>query len=128
MNENMQPVSKFIKFLQFPLVRILLGLFFIVFVFAILQFGTEKTIGSETGWANLISGIITTSAVLFAYYWFVLLVEKRTVAELSLPSTGKELISGVLIGTILFSLTIGVLWIFGYYQVTGTNEWTVVFS
>lgn len=128
MNENMQPVGKFMKFLQFPLIRVLLGFFFITFIATIFQFGTEKTLGHDAIWANLISVIITVIAALAAYYWFIRLIEKRTVTELSLPGMGKELIGGIFIGAMLFSLTIGALWIFGYYHITGVNEWITIFS
>jgi len=128
MNENMQPVGKFMKFLQFPLIRIFLGFFFLIFIVSVFQFGTEKTFGPEANWANLVSVIITSIAALFAYYGFVRLIEKRTVSELFLPVAGRELASGVLIGTLLFTLTIGVLWLLGYYQVTGVNDWTAIFS
>ena len=128
MNENIQPVGKFMKFLQFPLIRIFLGLFFLIFTVSVFQFGTEKTLGHEANWANLVSVIITSIAALFAYYGFVRLIEKRTVSELFLPVAGRELASGVLIGTLLFTLTIGVLWLLGYYQVTGVNDWTAIFS
>ncbi len=127
MNENLQPVNKFMKFLQFPLTRIFLSLFVLILATSIFSFGTDKIFGHDSIWTNLLSVVITAAVALFAYYGFFRLIERRTVTELSLPPAGRELVGGVLIGTILFSVTIGILWLLGYYQVTGTNPWTAIF-
>lgn len=128
MNENAQPVSKFMKFLQFPVTRIFWGGFLLLLVSSIFSFVTEKTLGHEAVWANLTSSIIAAGAAMLAYYWFVRLIERRAVTELSISVAGKELVVGILVGVMLFSVTIGILWLFGYYKVTGINAWTEIFS
>jgi membrane protease YdiL (CAAX protease family) len=47
------------------------------------------------------------------------------VNEFGKTNSGSELAFGLLLGTGLFSITIGILWVFGCYKVTGLNSWTV---
>ncbi len=63
-----------------------------------------------------------------AYRAYVRLVEKRPVAELSSPRALRELGTGVLLGAVLFSLTIGVLALLHVYQVTGNNGWVAMLA
>ncbi len=126
MNQNSQPISKFMKFLQFPLIRIFLGFFVLLFFGSIFQIGTERIIGHEPALANIISVIITSAAFFFAYYGFVHLIERRNVSELSFSSAWQELASGALIGAMLFSTTIGLIWVLGFYHISGINEWSVI--
>ncbi|MBI5352235.1 MAG: CPBP family intramembrane metalloprotease [Chloroflexi bacterium] len=126
MNQNSQP-DKFLKFLQFPLVRILLGFLTLVIAATLLQVGTELWPGHKTDITNLVSVLITALGVLLTYYGFVHFIERRPVTEPDVSSAGNELIAGALIGALLFSVTIGFLWIFGFYHVTGVNNWTAIF-
>jgi uncharacterized protein len=121
MNENAQPVSKFMKFLQFPLVRIILGFAFLILIPGVLQLGTQAIIGVDTVLADAITVILITISALLAYYWFVRIIEKRNVTELALPFAVKELLTGALLGTVLFSTTISILWLLGYYQILAVN-------
>lgn len=58
----------------------------------------------------------------FAYYAFVHIIEKRPVTELARPGALSELAMGVLIGALLFTAVIGILWLLGYYKVGGINS------
>ncbi len=127
MSESIQPSNKFMKFLQFPVTRIFLGFFGLLLVYSLFSFGINQIVGHDAIWINLLSVFITAAAILLAYYGFVRLLEKRTVSELSLSNAGSEVAGGVLIGALLFSATIGILWLLGYYHVTGTNMWTEIF-
>lgn len=114
------------KFLQFPVTRFFLGIFAIGLVTSIAQIGTEVWPGRETSFAQVLSVLITVTAASLAYYGFVHVIEKRAVTELSLSRAGRELAGGVALGALLFSATIGILWLFGFYQVSGINQWTVI--
>jgi len=127
MSENTQPTNKFLKFLQFPPIRIFLGFLVLGITIFVAQISTDTLFGHEAVWANLLSVFIAVIAVCFGYYGFVRVIERRSVIELSLPSSAKELAAGVAVGMALFSATIGVLWLLGYYQVSGINEWVDVF-
>jgi uncharacterized protein len=121
MNQNAQLVSKFMKFLQFPLTRIILGFVFLILIPGAVQLGTQAIVGDETLLADAITVILITAAALLAYYWFVRVIERRGVTELSLPFALKELLVGALLGTVLFSTTISILWLLGYYQILAVN-------
>ncbi len=72
--------------------------------------------------------LLLTAVVVSAYSAYVHLVEKRSVAELSGPHALRELGAGVLLGALLFSLTIAVLAALGVYQVTGSNGWLAMLA
>ena len=126
MNQKNQPTSKFLKFLRLPLIRIILGFLTLGIVATIAQAGAEIWIGHATNTTNFLYACIVVVSVSFAYYGFVRFIERRTVTELLFPFAFKELIGGALIGVVLFSITIGVLWLFGFYQVFGVNGWNVI--
>ncbi len=123
MNENNQLVGKFVKFIQFPLTRIVLGFVILIAVPSLIQIGMGALIIKDTMFTELITVLLTVAGALFSYYGFVRLIEKRSVSELSLPHATKELGSGLLLGAALFSATIAILWVLGYYQVSGINQW-----
>ena len=66
--------------------------------------------------------VIGWAAVGFAIYsWFVRLIERRPVTELSLPGMGKELGIGLAIGAGLYTASVLVLMIMGIYTIAGLN-------
>lgn len=66
--------------------------------------------------------VIGWAAVGFAIYsWFVRLIERRPVTELSLPGMGKELGIGLAIGAGLYTASVLVLMIMGIYTIAGFN-------
>ena len=71
--------------------------------------------------------IVSLLVAWLAYLTYVRVVERRPVAELSGAGAPRELGMGMLAGLGLVSVTIGALWLLGYYQVRGANAWTVVF-
>lgn len=127
MNEKLPPVNKFIKFLQLPPIRVFVGFVFLLLVISLIQFATAWP-GHDTSISNVVSVAITVLVVSYAYYGFVRVIERRSVTELSSQNMFVELASGMLVGAILFSVTIGILWLLGYYKVIGINPWTVIFS
>lgn len=128
MNEKLPPVNKFIKFLQLPPIRVFVGFVFLLLVISLVQFATVAWPGHDTSISNVVSVAITVLVVSYAYYGFVRVIERRSVTELSSQNMFVELASGILVGAILFSVTIGILWLLGYYKVIGINPWTVIFS
>jgi len=111
------------KFLQFPIIRIVLGFVILVAVPSLIQLGAHSLFGVQTNLTDLITVLLTATGALFAYHGFVRLIEKRNVSELSLPHMPKEFSGGLLLGAVLFSITIAILWFLGYYQVAGVNQW-----
>jgi len=71
---------------------------------------------------------LLTAIILVAYYAYVRVVEKRRVSELSTQHAPRELGAGLLIGSLLLSLTIGALALLGMYRVTGNNGWSALWA
>jgi membrane protease YdiL (CAAX protease family) len=126
MNENSQPVGWLMKFLQFPLTRIILGFFILIIIPLVLQLGAEAVLDTETLLSQVIIALLASAGALLAYYGFVRLVERRSVLELAMPVAAREVGGGSLLGATLFSITIGIIWLLGYYQVSGINPWLTI--
>ena len=62
----------------------------------------------------------------FVYRAYVHFVEKRAATELSGPGAPSELGVGMLVGFVLVSAIVVVLWLLGDYQITGLGVWTAV--
>jgi membrane protease YdiL (CAAX protease family) len=72
----------------------------------------------------LISSVLVAYFVYRAYVHFI---EKRAVTELSWKGAPGELGVGMLVGLGLVSVIVGLLWVPGYYSITGAGAWTAVF-
>lgn len=114
------------RFWQHPLVRLVAGF---VWVFALYIAGGGALIGVPTTlpWLNLLAVTAASALGLAGYYGFVRVWERRKpVAELALRPAAWELAQGLLWGAGLFTLAFGLLVVFGYYRVTGSNGWAGV--
>ena len=74
---------------------------------------------------HVAGGVIIIIAALLAYISFVRLVERRLLTELARRPAPAELALGIVIGALLFSATIGVIALLGYYRVVGVNNWVL---
>jgi membrane protease YdiL (CAAX protease family) len=113
------------KFLQFPLVRIIVAVLFVGVgilvgqtIFNLLRAAFSIT---NTGLANLLAFILVTPATYFAYWIYVRYIEKRDLTELGSSTALQEIGLGALIGFGLFGLIIVILWLLGLYHVNGIN-------
>jgi len=77
----------------------------------------------ETAPVTVLSAGLVVLVACLSYSAFVRIVEKRPVTELAASGAVAELASGTLLGAMLFTATIGILWSLGYYQVSGMNNW-----
>lgn len=113
------PSGRMARLSRHPLIRIFVALLFIAIPFALVAipfnlFVTDRSLKRA-------GALLLTAIILGAYYGYVRIIEKRAVTELSPVGAMKEFMSGLAIGALLFSLTIGVLGALGVYQVTGSN-------
>lgn len=120
------------KIVQFPLTRIVLALAFVLAGVAAAQYSL-RLLGAALALANpviinLLALMIVVAATCVSYHLYVCHVEHRPVTELARAGAFQELSTGALIGMGLFTSTIGILWLLGYYRVTGTNGWPVVIA
>jgi uncharacterized protein len=122
------------KAVLFPLGRIVLAVLLVGGMVAVAQLVVKRLEGvlSLGGAAPavyylvyLVVGVLVTYFVYRAYVHFV---EKRTLTELSGTGAPKELGIGMLVGFALIAVIVGVLWLPGFYQVTGAGTWTAIFA
>lgn len=112
--------------LKNPFVRIVVALLFVAIPFAAVatlfnMFVSDKSL-------KRLGALLLTAIVLGAYSSYVRIIEKRPVVELSGPRMLRELGAGVLLGALLFSMTVGLLAALGVYKVTGSNGWAAMLA
>lgn len=114
------------RVLAFPLVRIIVAILFIAVPFAVVStpfnlFVTDKPL-------RRVGALLLTLVVLGAYSAYVRIMEKRAVTELSGRHAARELGVGLVLGALLFSVTIGILAAVGVFQITGNNGWQIILA
>lgn len=119
--------SRLGRFFQQPIVRGLVGFFWVLGVVVMAQVALAL-LPLDDPWVNLLGAVVVALVALAAYAVFVRVLERRNPAagELAPGPAARELAEGVLAGALLFGLTIGTLAALGLYRVTGSNEWTVI--
>jgi membrane protease YdiL (CAAX protease family) len=108
----------------FPIIRLFLALLFVIIPVGLIQVLVKSLSGPHDG--SVLFTCLAVPAAFFAYWGYVRLVEKRSPAEIALTGAPMELGRGLLAGIALFTTTIGILWILGFYHVTGSNGWIVL--
>jgi membrane protease YdiL (CAAX protease family) len=74
------------------------------------------------GLPDLVTGLVTATAVLAAYVGAVRAAEKRRPTEVSAAGSGREFLLGGLLGTGAVCVVVGLLVVFGMYTVDGTQS------
>ncbi len=75
-------------------------------------------------WPRFLAAVLSVCG----YCLYVRRIEKRPVAELSRVGAWREVAAGVLGSSVLLALTMGILFAYGGYRVTGSGNWTVLSS
>lgn len=112
------------KILHFPLTKIIIGLVVCVVIVGVGQTLIQKVleltnIGKD--FKNLIGGIFTAILAVISYTYLFKLYEKREITEFSKKGIIKNLSIGIVLGAILQSLTILVIYLKGGYSVISIN-------
>jgi membrane protease YdiL (CAAX protease family) len=116
-------LSRTKRFLQFPLTRIVVAVFFSALAGGLTMAFASEIAGKDAQamWPELLAA----AAVLIAYWIYVRWFEKRPVSELSRVKALRELGAGLGMGAALVTGVIGLLYILGVYAPTGTNGWSM---
>lgn len=109
------------RVLNFPLVQIVVAIFFVAIPFAIVS--TPINLFVTDKFFKRLGALLLAAVALGGYCAYVRVMEKRAVTELSRPGAARELGAGLALGTLLFCTTIGILAAVGVFQVTGQNGW-----
>jgi len=111
------------RLLRFPLTRIVFAVMLVV-MSAVATFSLAKaTVDKEARiiWPDLLAAVV----VLLIYRAYVRYVEKRPATELSRLKAVPEIGAGLAIGALLVAGEIGILYGLGYYEMMGTNGWSM---
>jgi membrane protease YdiL (CAAX protease family) len=114
------------RLLAHPAIRIVVAILFVAIPFAIVATPFNVFVADKS-WKRA-GAVILTAVIVAAYCGYVRLIEKRAVAEFSRAGAAREFGFGLLLGALLFCVTIGFLAAIGVYQVTGKNSWTLMFA
>ncbi|CAN5392803.1 hypothetical protein BH11BAC3_BH11BAC3_02770 [soil metagenome] len=112
------------RILSSPIARIIVGLVVCVAVFIIVQNITSKLLaltGLDKDFKNLFKGIAASIAVIIAYKLFYRKIENREVTELSVKGIAKNLLLGTLIGVLLQSLIVFIIYLCNGFQLVAVN-------
>jgi len=113
------------KVLHSPLTKILIGIIVVATVYAAGQFYLNELFKqiSITEWLRyLIIGVVSAFLVVAVYIILFRSYEKRKITELSIKGIGKHLGPGILLGVVLQSLTILVIYLSGGFTVVSVNS------
>ncbi len=120
----MKNKSKSQKLLRNPIVRIILGLLVCFAVFIVTQNIAAKLLALtdlDKNFRNLFKGIFASIAVIIAYKFVFRKIENRKVTEISARGIAKNLILGLLIGVVLQSLTVLVIYLNNGFSLVSVN-------
>jgi len=112
------------KILHFPLTKIIIGIVVVTGVYAGSQFYLnellkQRPIAEEL--RNLIIRFVSAALVILVYILLYRSYEERKITELSTKGIGKHLGVGILLGVVLQSLTILVIYLSGGFTVVSIN-------
>ncbi len=95
---------------------------------SVIATGLAAAVGARSNgqWA-IIGGSIVAAVFMLAYIGFGRLVEHRQLSDVSLKGALVELLAGLAIGALLFSLVVAVIALLGGYQVVGTRPASVLY-
>lgn len=122
--------SKWLRVLRMPGVLLVIGLVLMSLATAVAVWAmgfVDGLIGSPPNDPGLIPGAIVYDLVLVAAYWLLVRkVEGRPFTDFAPRGAAAELGSGILLGAVLMSATIGIMALIGMYRVTGTESAAVL--
>ena len=112
------------KILYFPLTKIIIGLIVCGVIVSVGQLLVGKLLNLtelDKDIKNLINGIVVAILALVSYVTLYKFYEKREIKELSKNGLFKSLTIGIILGVLLQSLTILVIYLKGGYSIVSIN-------
>lgn len=120
------------KFFGLTIVRIILGLLWMVLALGLVQVATVLASRNPAAKQFLhdtyLPALVAIVVALVAYRLFVRWIERRRADELSFAKALPQLGVGVLLGAAMFATTALILWLLSCLQIDGTNSWSVLIS
>jgi membrane protease YdiL (CAAX protease family) len=108
------------RILDFPITRIIIAIIVCFSLFIVVQNFLLKPILyriiSDKDIADPIIHCLSVAVLLLGYYFLFRLYDKRNITELSLIHWPKDMLGGFAVGFLIISISIGILYLQGYYQ------------
>lgn len=120
----METLTRKQKIFNFPVVKIVLALLTFMAVVIIGQQIAVKLLALtplEKDYRNLLKGLFVSFSCILSYILFFKKYDKRAITEFSAKGLAKNLTIGILIGFVLQSFTILVMYLNGNYSVVNIN-------
>ncbi|MGH8369386.1 MAG: lysostaphin resistance A-like protein [Gammaproteobacteria bacterium] len=111
------------KVLQFPLIRFVIAALALLIVISVIQIGAKALHIPPHSVLGVLVALLLVVAVIVTYRIYVHLVERRPVIEFGFHGTGPELGRGFLVGMLLFSCTMLILWLCGVASISSGSGW-----
>lgn len=105
------------RFLQWPLMRVLLAILFVAVPFVLLQVVLHK-LPIDKSLKQIWPALLSVACCYFMYRVYVRVVEQRTASEFAGNFAARETGLGFIGGALLFGATLGALYVAGAYRVT----------
>lgn len=112
------------KTLHFPLTKIIIGIIFMGLTITYVPSLTKKTLNLaniDNHFISIIKELVTAILLITSYIYLFKFYEKRDITEFSKKRVIKNLTIGIVLGTILQSLTILVIYLKGGYSIISIN-------
>jgi uncharacterized protein len=112
------------RILHFPLTKIIIGLIVCLVIVRVGQAFIQRTLeltSIDGDLKKLIAGAFTATLAIIAYSYLFKLYEKRKITEFSKNNIVKNITIGIVLGVVLQSLTILVIYLKGGYSVLSIN-------
>ncbi|MEO8150998.1 MAG: CPBP family intramembrane glutamic endopeptidase [Bacteroidia bacterium] len=117
------------RILNTSLTKIIVGLVACVGIVSILQIGIKELLNRSPlnkDYQNLIGGAIVAVIVLVIYTTLYRFYEKRKITELSGNNLAQNLLTGILLGAVLQSLTILVIYLNNGFEIISVNSFLYI--
>lgn len=115
-----------IRILRFPMTRLVIGIAVMIAAGIVATYLSRMIVPSRVGVSVIPAVTIVAIVLIAAYIAFTALIERRGVAEFGGRGAFVELLAGLAIGVVLFSIVVGVIALAGGYRVVGINSAAVM--
>jgi CAAX protease family protein len=120
--------GKLWRFLQFPVIRIMLAAASVIGVIVTIQSAGRLAHIKQESLVGHFLGLLLVAGVCGIYVAYVRVIEKRRANEFAVKRALPELTLGFLLGMLLFCLVMLVLWMLGSLKFSGMNPWSVMLA
>lgn len=125
MNEPTPPGIA-MRILRFPMTRLVIGIAVMIAAGIVATYLSRMIVPGRIGTSSIPAASIVAVVLVAAYLAFTALIERRGIAEFGGRGAVVELLAGLAIGVVLFSIVVGVIALAGGYRVVGVNSAAVM--